>query len=84
MLKTRHIAGILGTLFLLSLASEQSLMAYVDPGSGAMFVQIILAGIVGSLFKVRTLVKRFHARKVEKKSNVLQPFGSAGLTRPAK
>jgi hypothetical protein len=38
-------------------------MAYADPGSGAMFVQIILAGIVGCFFRIGTLVKRFRRRK---------------------
>jgi hypothetical protein len=38
-------------------------MAYADPGSGAMFVQIILAGLIGSLFRVRTFVKRFRMPK---------------------
>jgi hypothetical protein len=59
MRKTRHILGIVLTLFILSMATEKSLMAYADPGSGAMFVQIILAAFVGSLFRIRSFVKRF-------------------------
>jgi hypothetical protein len=38
-------------------------MAYADPGSGAMFVQIILAGFIGGLFRVRSLVNRFRRQK---------------------
>lgn len=45
------------------MATEKSLMAYADPGSGAMFVQIILAGFIGSVFRIRTLVKRFRMPK---------------------
>lgn len=45
------------------MATEKSLMAYADPGSGAMFVQIILAAFVGSLFRIRTFVKRFRMPK---------------------
>jgi hypothetical protein len=63
MRKTRHILGIVLTLFILSMATEKSLLAYADPGSGAMFVQIILAGFVGSLFRIRSIVKRFRMPK---------------------
>ena len=31
-----------------------------------MFVQIILASIIGGLFKVRTLFKRFRRRKLDR------------------
>lgn len=51
--KTRHISGIIAVLILLMIASEQSLKAYVDPGSGAMYVQIILAAVIGFLIKIR-------------------------------
>jgi len=63
MRKTSHILGIIFTLFLLSMATEKSLMAYADPGSGAMFVQIILAAFVGLLFRIRSFVKRFRMPK---------------------
>jgi len=65
MLKTRYITSVILTLFLLSLATEQSLKAYADPGSGAMFVQIILAGIIGISFRIRSLIKRFRRSKSE-------------------
>jgi hypothetical protein len=41
-------------------------MAYADPGSGAMFVQIILASIIGGLFRIRTLFTRFRRRKEDR------------------
>lgn len=62
----RRTTGILIALLILSLASEQNLKAYTDPGSGAMFVQILLAGIVGGLFRIRTIVGRFRRRKIER------------------
>lgn len=62
----RHISHLLLAIFILSLATEKSLMAYADPGSGAMFVQIILASIIGGVFKVRTLFTRFRRRKVDR------------------
>lgn len=61
--KTRYFLGIILTLFLLSMATEKSLMAYADPGSGAMFVQIILAGFIGALFRIRSFVKRVRMPK---------------------
>jgi hypothetical protein len=60
---THHRINILLAIFLLSLATEQRLMAYADPGSGAMFVQIILASIIGGLFRIRTFFTRFRRRK---------------------
>ena len=42
-------------------ASVAKLDAYTDPGSGALFLQIISAGVVGALFywrKIRTWAKR--------------------------
>jgi hypothetical protein len=66
--KNSRILSILLALFLLSLATEQSLKAYADPGSGAMFVQIILATIVGGLFRFRKFIARFRRRKTERVS----------------
>jgi hypothetical protein len=63
MRKTSSISSIIVLLFLLSLATEQSLMAYADPGSGAMFVQILLAGIIGGLFRIRKVINRFRGPK---------------------
>ncbi len=83
MRKIGYIASIILTLFLLSLATEQSLMAYADPGSGAMFVQIILAGIVGCLFRIRTFANRFRRWRNKPESAELPPMGNDGLSRPA-
>ncbi len=65
MRKTSHIFSIILALFLLNLATEQRLMAYADPGSGAMFVQVILAAMIGLLFRVRSFISRFRRRKSE-------------------
>ena len=64
--KTHSRMSILLALFLISLATEQRLMAYADPGSGAMFVQILLASIIGGLFRIRTFFTRFRRRKEER------------------
>lgn len=67
MRKPRHISSIIFTLFLLSLATEESLMAYADPGSGAMFVQIILAAMIGILFESARLSTASGVRKTDRK-----------------
>jgi hypothetical protein len=63
MRKTSPITSVIVTLLLLSLATEKSLMAYADPGSGAMFVQILLAGIIGGVFRIRKVFTRFRRSK---------------------
>ena len=78
MLKTRHILSVILALFLLSMASEQRLLAYSDPGSGAMFVQIILAAMVGVLFRIRKIINYFRRPKDDLK---FPPLENDGLTR---
>lgn len=63
--KHRHITSLIITLVLLSMATEQRLSAYVDPGSGAMFVQIILAGLIGILYRIRGVFSRVRKRRTE-------------------
>jgi len=82
MLKTRYIPSFMLGLLLLSLAGEQPLKAYADPGSGAMFVQIALAGIIGCLFRVRSVFNRFRRRKQGQETAEFFPKG--GLTRSSK
>lgn len=84
MRKTSHILGIIFTLFLLSMATEKSLMAYADPGSGAMFVQIILAAFIGLLFRVRSFISRIRGRKDEKDASPAFVLGSDNPVHPSK
>jgi hypothetical protein len=83
MRKCGHIFGIVFALFLLSLASEQRLMAYADPGSGAMFVQILLAGIVGCLFRVRSFVNRFRNWRNRAAPQGIPEMANDNLARPS-
>ena len=83
MAKTKQISSIILTLFLLSLASEKSLMAYADPGSGAMFVQILLAGIIGGLFRIRKIINLLR-RPGNLRGDKGIPDITGGLTRPSK
>lgn len=40
-------------LILILLAIATPALAYIDPGSGSMILQVILAGILGSLFAIK-------------------------------
>jgi hypothetical protein len=81
MVKTRPILSLILALFLLSMASEQSLMAYADPGSGAMFVQIILAATVGILFRIRKIISYFRGPKNAPDGAKFPLLENDGLTR---
>jgi hypothetical protein len=83
MRKTSHISSIILTLFLLSLASEQSLKAYADPGSGAMFVQILLAAFVGCLFRIRSFINRFRRWRKKDEPQTVPILRDQSLTRPS-
>ncbi len=66
------------------MATEKSLMAYADPGSGAMFVQIILAGFIGSLFRIRSFVKRVRMPKDKGKDEPMTfPLNRENYVRPS-
>ncbi len=86
-MRNSRISSIILLLFLLSLATERSLMAYADPGSGAMFVQILLAGIIGGLFRIRKVITRFRSPKNGQDFSDPQGFSkprSDALTRTSK
>ena len=48
-----HLAA--STLTALSVATTSPAMAYVDPGTGSMMVQMAIAGIAGAMFYFRQL-----------------------------
>jgi hypothetical protein len=83
-IKTKHLLSIVIALFILSMASEHRLMAYADPGSGAMFVQIILAGIIGGLFRLRSFMSRFRFSNPKRESPMLPSLRDNVLTRTYK
>jgi hypothetical protein len=63
------------------MASEQSLKAYADPGSGAMFVQIIIAASVGVLFRLRKIINYFRRPKNEQQAVPFPQLKDDGLNR---
>lgn len=49
---TRVAASVLASL---SIATTAPAMAYVDPGTGSMLVQMAIAGVAGAMFYFRQL-----------------------------
>ncbi len=49
-------------LLLLLAASERSLKAYADPGSGALIWQVLVAGLIGGLYYARKIVAFFRKK----------------------
>jgi hypothetical protein len=50
-------------LLLLGFASEQPLQAYVDPGSGSMYFQAVLCGLLGGLFHIKKMARWIRRKK---------------------
>ena len=48
-------------LILVLLVLSRPAMAYIDPGSGSMILQVILAGILGSLFAIKVFWQKITA-----------------------
>jgi hypothetical protein len=47
--------------------------AYIDPGSGSLLLQVVIGGILGTMFTVRTFFKRFFPNKSKRERNVSVP-----------
>jgi hypothetical protein len=52
---------LLLVLVLLLLATPTQLSAYIDPGSGSFFVQMLIAGVLGASLTVKTFWKQVKA-----------------------
>ena len=70
----KRLYNITRLAFVLVLISEPA-MAYVDPGSGSMIIQLIIAASVGAVFyfrQVRDKIKSilFGDEKINKKTDV--------------
>ena len=72
MTKGNQFFKVLGLLLLLGFATERAAHAYVDPGSGAMFYQILLSGVIGGLFRIRKLADWIRSRR-NSKDNAAHP-----------
>ncbi len=63
-LKTSLLAQI-AFLLLVVVAAERDLKAYVDPGTGSMIWQLVVAGAIGVLYYIRKFTAIF--RKKDRK-----------------
>lgn len=66
--KQQTIILYIGILFLLF---PKPAYAYIDPGAGSYFFQLLIAGLLGSLFFIKTIIRRarklFDGKKQQKK-----------------
>jgi hypothetical protein len=64
-MKWKHLIGlgrITAILICLLALTEKEARAYADPGSGAMFWQMLAAGAVGVMFYFRKFIRYFTSR----------------------
>ena len=64
----KYFSILLLTLYLTSLTNQAH--AYLDPGTGSMIIQIVIAGTVGALFTIKTFwsqIKNFISTRFLKK-----------------
>jgi hypothetical protein len=52
-----------GSVFLIALFSPGVLQAYIDPGTGSMLLQAIIAMIIGALYPLKRLWDSFRKRR---------------------
>ena len=64
----KNISIIFYTFIFISLTNQAH--AYLDPGTGSMIIQIVIAGTVGALFTIKTFwsqIKNFISTRFLKK-----------------
>jgi len=61
--------GLLALQLVLLVSTERPARAYVDPGSGALVWQGLLAAVVGSLFYLRRIIGWLKTRFLNGKSD---------------
>ena len=54
----RSFLYLAGVGLLISLIAPEPALAYLDPGTGSMVFQWVIAGMVGSAFAIRMFIKR--------------------------
>ena len=64
MVRRRVVAVVLASLFL-SIAMTQDALAYIDPGSGSLLLQLILGGIAGLGVVAKLYWQRFKTSVVQ-------------------
>lgn len=54
-------SGFLLTLFVLALVAVPPAHAYLDPGTGSLIIQVLIAAVVGTAFAVKVFWRRIAA-----------------------
>ena len=57
-MKTGLISFILGLVILLMLGERQQALAYLDPGTGSLLLQVLIGGVAGGLVVLKRYWKR--------------------------
>ena len=50
--------GLIAFIFLLAFFAPRNVYSYIDAGTGSLMLQMLIAGIVGSLFALKLFFKR--------------------------
>ena len=50
----RNTTTILAILFIFIVSTSENAFAYLDPGTGSYILQMLIAGILGGLFAIKT------------------------------
>jgi len=58
MRKSKWMIGTLGLLAVFMIAFQPQAHAYLDPGSGSFFIQMVLAGLLGASFMLKNFWKK--------------------------
>jgi hypothetical protein len=61
MKRRNRSSSLLLLLVLALLATPAQLSAYIDPGSGSFFVQMLVAGVLGASVTIKTFWKQIKA-----------------------
>ncbi len=59
--KDRQVVSIILLTLLAIFALSSQARAYVDPGTGSYILQMVIAGLLGSLFTIKLFGKRIRA-----------------------
>lgn len=66
--RRRGLIDLAVACLLLLWATERPVLAYIDPGSGALLLQAILAGFFGAIFYFRKFLGRFWFKRKDTNS----------------
>jgi hypothetical protein len=59
--RSKHITRLI-YLFLLFLCIARPTFAYLDPGTGSYVFQLVIAGLLGSTFFLKSIIKKIRSK----------------------